>query len=109
MSLELGTGGRRTLLFIVALAGCELPGRSEPPGCCPVALALLDRGSAYCVAETTAARALTMPVPHWLQVAGNARVVARSFCSTWVGVSAELRDSIRATVPATCGVAIEVP
>ena len=51
----------------------------------------------------------SMAAPHLLHGFGNARAVLCSFVSTWAGVSAGFFDSISATVPATCGAAIDVP
>src|SRR5262245_9097340 len=61
------------------------------------------------MAASTAALAFTMPEPHCEQVAGNARAVLCRICVTWSGVSVGFTDSISATTPETCGVAIDVP
>jgi hypothetical protein len=61
------------------------------------------------IAAFTAASASMMPEPHCEQVAGNGRAVLCRMDSTWSGVSVGLTDSISATTPTTCGVAIDVP
>src|SRR2546423_9471718 len=60
-------------------------------------------------AASTAALASTMPAPHCEQVAGNGRADDFSLAATSSGVSDAFFDSISATTPATCGVAIDVP
>ena len=50
-----------------------------------------------------------MPEPHCEQVAGKARAVLCRMEVTWSGVSVGFTDSISATTPTTCGVAIDVP
>src|SRR2546421_4307720 len=84
---------------------------------CAVPSVLLDSPSAPVVgggggvppAASTAALASTMPAPQPEQVAGNGRAVAFSLAATSSGVSDGFFDSINATTPATCGVAIDVP
>ena len=61
------------------------------------------------MAASTAALAFTMPEPHCEQVAGKARAVLCRMDVTWSGVSVGFTDSISATTPDTCGVAIDVP
>src|SRR6185503_13275906 len=61
------------------------------------------------MAALTAASASTMPEPHCEHVAGNARAVLCRMEVTWSGVSVDFTDSINATTPTTCGVAIDVP
>src|SRR5687768_9861000 len=61
------------------------------------------------MAASTAALALTMPEPHCEQVAGNGRAVLCRRLVTWSGVSVGFTDSINATTPETCGVAMDVP
>ncbi len=60
-------------------------------------------------AASTAALALTMPEPHCEHVAGKARAVLCRMDVTWSGVSDGFTDSMSATTPETCGVAIDVP
>ncbi len=62
-------------------------------------------------AASMAVLASTMPTPHWAQATGKPRAAALLFrrVSTWSGVSAALRASISATMPATWGVAMDVP
>src|SRR6478736_3798771 len=61
------------------------------------------------MAAVTAALASTMPDPHCEHVAGKGRAVLCRMDSTWSGVSEGFTDSINATTPDTCGVAIDVP
>src|SRR4051812_19209027 len=60
-------------------------------------------------AASMAALAFTMPEPHCEHVAGKGRAVLCRMDVTWSGVSVGLAESISATTPTTCGVAIEVP
>ena len=61
------------------------------------------------VAASTAARAFTMPAPHCEQALGKCRVVLCKRKVTSSGLSVGFTESIKATTPDTCGVAIDVP
>lgn len=107
-----GDGGTVAQPLIGQMVGVEAARHrcpDDPPTrAVPATLAVVTAGGARCA---TAAAALTMPFPHRAVVQPSLKAVVWPLITavTWAGVSDGAIDFSRATSPATCGAAIEVP